>query len=113
MSTIEELRALLKAGTPGPWIVTVGEDVSVDADNAYGLDEPGTVANLGMASGPRVTDDAALIAAAVNSLSVLLDIADLAAGMMPHDAWTADHSLEGIREWLRQWHAEHPVTAGG
>ena len=87
MSEIERLRALLAEATPGPW---EADDTSDWTNDSYGDEEgkpptSGWFRNCGVGkvdAGDYSTltfADAALIAAAVNALPALLEVAEVAA----------------------------------
>jgi hypothetical protein len=86
--TLAQLRALLAAGTPGPWEWEGESEPVGNDDNGIAAQSGGLICNMQfhanhrtvMAHGGELYDhaDARLIAAAVNALPALLDVAELA-----------------------------------
>ena len=73
--TVAELRRLLDAATPGPWMVgDEGDDVAVIVDEGDEFSSIQIAADLHQ--GDDGLTDARLIAAAVNALPALLDAAE-------------------------------------
>jgi hypothetical protein len=83
VTIIERLRALLAEATPGPWAWTETGGPFALVMGPDGDELVHVRMNLGLGSNPD--RDAALIAAAVNALPALLDVAEAARDYLAHD----------------------------
>lgn len=109
MSTIEELRALLAAATPGPWEHRQHEGMhALAARDGWAMESEPDDSD----DGARVAADFALVAAMRNALPALLDVAEAARAVArsagPGRAcWTVGrHDIERLRAALARLDGE-------